>query len=305
MIEKLCSDCLKLLSYEHFYTESRSSDGFKKRCKKCETLRRNRIKVLKMSPIERGEFIKIKYWENIHSINGLSLIFECSESYIIYYLQSFGIYLKESKPCGNCNELKIISEFGVGQLNWSGWCKSCVLNYNRSYYKENKEEIKEKTSNYYYENYEKSIEYRRQYIIDNKESLAIRHKKYYRDHIEERSEYNKNYYQENSEQIKDNVNRWLNNNRGLANSFKSKYRAKKLNATPSWANLDKIKAFYQEAQRLTKETGILHHVDHIIPLQGKNVCGLHVEYNLQILTYEENNQKSNSFKPIILSEIKK
>ncbi len=50
---------------------------------------------------------------------------------------------------------------------------------------------------------------------------------------------------------------------------------------------------YREARRVTKLTGTWHHVDHIIPLNGKDVCGLHVPWNLQILTAVDNMFKSN------------
>lgn len=66
----------------------------------------------------------------------------------------------------------------------------------------------------------------------------------------------------------------------------AKYRANKLNATPSWADLDKIKLIY----KLRPND---YHVDHIIPLQGEIVCGLHVEYNLQYLLAKNNKSKSN------------
>lgn len=66
----------------------------------------------------------------------------------------------------------------------------------------------------------------------------------------------------------------------------SKYRAAKLHRTVSWANQEKIKEIYDNCPEG-------YHVDHIIPLQGKYVSGLHVEGNLQYLTAKENLSKSN------------
>jgi hypothetical protein len=68
----------------------------------------------------------------------------------------------------------------------------------------------------------------------------------------------------------------------------NKRKALKLLATPSWANQSKIKEIY-----LNCPAG--HHVDHIIPLKGKNVRGLHVENNLQYLPEKANLSKGNSF----------
>lgn len=65
---------------------------------------------------------------------------------------------------------------------------------------------------------------------------------------------------------------------------------------PVWLNKEdrsKIRQIYFEARRLSNETGIKHAVDHIIPLNGKSVCGLHVPWNLQILTKQENSSKRN------------
>jgi 5-methylcytosine-specific restriction endonuclease McrA len=66
-------------------------------------------------------------------------------------------------------------------------------------------------------------------------------------------------------------------------------------ATPPWANLTAIREFYKEARKLELETGIVHEVDHVIPLKGRLVSGLHVETNLQILTKDDNRSKANHY----------
>lgn len=66
-----------------------------------------------------------------------------------------------------------------------------------------------------------------------------------------------------------------------------------LKATPWWADRRKIKAFYDRARRKTESTGIQHVVDHIIPIFGNGVSGLHVPANLQIITLQENSSKGN------------
>src|SRR4051812_16355627 len=75
------------------------------------------------------------------------------------------------------------------------------------------------------------------------------------------------------------------------NYYGGNARAKMLGRMPAWADKKAIKAIYAEARRLTRETGVLHHVDHKVPLCGREVSGLHVENNLQVLTFIENSQK--------------
>jgi excisionase family DNA binding protein len=66
-------------------------------------------------------------------------------------------------------------------------------------------------------------------------------------------------------------------------------------ATPKWADRKAIARIYLECRQKSRLTGTPYHVDHIIPLQGRNVCGLHVETNLRISQKVENMRKSNKF----------
>lgn len=77
----------------------------------------------------------------------------------------------------------------------------------------------------------------------------------------------------------------------------AKRRAAELLRTPAWADMDAIRAVYEEAQRTTRSTGTPHHVDHEIPLQGRKVSGLHVANNLRVLPASDNCRKHNRYEP--------
>lgn len=78
----------------------------------------------------------------------------------------------------------------------------------------------------------------------------------------------------------------------------AKRRATQLNATPKWSDLEAIRRIYKEAKELCEKTGEEYHVDHIIPLKSKIVCGLHVPENLRIIPASENLSKGNRLKDL-------
>ena len=71
------------------------------------------------------------------------------------------------------------------------------------------------------------------------------------------------------------------------------HRKQTKRATPKWADMKAIKAMYSEAERLTRETGELHVVDHIVPKISPWVCGLHVHWNMRVIHWRANLQKGN------------
>lgn len=90
---------------------------------------------------------------------------------------------------------------------------------------------------------------------------------------------------------------WRKNNPAHRNALKAKYKSAKNQASPNWLNkeqLDKIISFYELAIECQSLTGDEYQVDHIIPIRGKNVCGLHVPWNLQVLPADLNRRKSNN-----------
>jgi len=95
--------------------------------------------------------------------------------------------------------------------------------------------------------------------------------------------------------------RWKQNNNGLVIAHTAKRRAAKLQRTPSWLtdiDYERISNEYKLASLLTKITGSPWHVDHIIPLQGKLVSGLHVPSNLRAILGIKNVSKSNTYNDV-------
>jgi len=173
------------------------------------------------------------------------------------------------KKCKECKAEKSLEDFRQnkvnGKLYYRGRCKKCETKVNYEYTLKRKEKDRKK------------------YLKDKKESYqrnAQTYAKYREDNKEYRREQNKE---------------WKLKNRAHCTHKENMRRAKKLKATPNWLteqHIEEIKNKYKESKELTtKET--TYTVDHIIPLQGETVSGLHVPWNLQILTLEENSSKKN------------
>jgi hypothetical protein len=127
---------------------------------------------------------------------------------------------------------------------------------------------------------EKVLEASRIYRENNRESLRLKS-----------LEYTKN----NKEKVRASKKRYDKNNPQIRAKIKVKRRTSEKRSIPNWADHTKIKTVYEKAKWLEELTGLKYHVDHIIPLQGENVCGLHVWENLQILEVSLNCSKGNRY----------
>jgi hypothetical protein len=231
--------------------------------------------------------------------------------------------MTQEKTCGKCGETKGLDGFyknKTGKFGVRSGCKTCHKVYQQEnreaiaerkkvYRQENRETIAARNKVYQQENREALAAYHKvyqqenrealaAYRQDNREAIADRNQVYQQENREALAAYNKVYRQENRETIAARNKVRRQENPHLYNARYAKRRACKLNATPPWLtpeHLEGIKAIYLEAQTLTVKTGVLHHVDHRVPLRGKNVCGLHVPWNLKPIPASENMSKHASF----------
>lgn len=193
---------------------------------------------------------------------------------------------------------------------------------------EKKALLKKKRHEYYLANKEKFSEWARvyrethhdQYVAKQKEWLSNHpnfYNDYYNNNKEERRAYINKWRADNrehfNEQCRNSRRKYCENNREKANKYAREWQAQHpeqalerntrrrfslLNQTPAWLTKEDIAemvAIYAKARKISKETGIKHHVDHIIPLRGKMACGFHVPWNLQIIPCSENSRKYNLY----------
>lgn len=93
--------------------------------------------------------------------------------------------------------------------------------------------------------------------------------------------------------------RWyIKNNKDKVSHLANLRRARKLQATPQWLTPEHkecIRKYYTFRANISGVIGKEYHVDHIVPLKGENVCGLHVPWNLQVIPAQDNIRKSNLY----------
>lgn len=148
----------------------------------------------------------------------------------------------------------------------SSYCCGCTKEYHKARYETKKEKL---------------LDYQKQYIEKNKEKVL---------------EKNRIYKAANAEKVKQCVKRWIKNNAGRFNAYCKNRRLSKIKATPNWLtneDLLEIEKIYKLAQLKSKIFGVKYHVDHVLPIKGKTVCGLHVPNNLQVIPALENWRKGN------------
>jgi len=178
------------------------------------------------------------------------------------------------KTCALCKIFMLTDgNFLKLKTRYHSWCNPCRKAKKKEWYDSNADYARQVAKDWHYANYEKVKDVKAEKIKDWRKNNPDKCK-----------EYQKKCYENNKE-------------KSFANS--AKYRAKKRNAVPSWLDKEmqeQIECLFKIAKELTNKTGIPHEVDHIIPLQGESVSGLHVPWNLQVLSRFDNRSKKNLIK---------
>lgn len=115
---------------------------------------------------------------------------------------------------------------------------------------------------------------------------------------QERKEYMQQYAKVKNNKIREIASTWQKNNKGKVNANTALRHAAKMKRTPSWLSKEDkltIKCFYQLAAMYNRESDQKWHVDHIVPMQGETVSGLHVPWNLRVIPAVENMKKNNRY----------
>lgn len=183
----------------------------------------------------------------------------------------------QAKTCKSCGEEKPVEAFAKnGKCGRHPRCKACRAEIERQRRLDNGDTIR--------------AQERSRYAIDKSAKVASI-KRYYEKNREGILERNARLYEAKADSIKAYAKQYRQANKDKVREWNGTRRAALRKACPPWADRKAIAAVYREAWRLEQETGIPHHVDHIVPIFGRNVCGLHVAENLRAIPAIENLKK--------------
>jgi len=142
----------------------------------------------------------------------------------------------------------------------------------------------------------------KKYKSENSDAIKKKGRDLYAANREKRSKMASEYRKRNPEAAKESQKKWGLANRPKRTAAENARRAAKNQATPLWLTDEhkcQVNLFYETAERLRKISGIDLAVDHMVPIKGKNVTGLHVPWNLCIIGKIENSSKSNKISELI------
>ena len=108
-------------------------------------------------------------------------------------------------------------------------------------------------------------------------------------------------YAANAESAKEASRQYRLENPAKINAWSRKHQLAKIERTPSWLTGEDfwmLEQAYELAALRTKMFGFAWHVDHVLPLQGNLVSGLHVPHNIQVIPASDNQRKSNKYDPV-------
>ena len=185
--------------------------------------------------------------------------------------------MQTDKICKSCGLLKPVDDFAKnGKSGRHPRCKPCRAEIERNNRLQSGDLIREQERKRYKANRESKAQSIKKYYQANRDSILARNAKLYQSKADAIKAGAKNYRQENRERVR---------------AWNGTRRAALRNACPAWADKKAIAAKYREAVSMERKTGIAHHVDHIIPLAGAMVCGLHVVENLAVIPASDNLRK--------------
>jgi hypothetical protein len=201
-----------------------------------------------------------------------------------------------TKVCNGCHGELPISDFYRKCDTYDGLtsrCKSCVKLSKKSHYQIHRESIRAKQSEWYLQNKDQVRASRKEKYDPEKNKAQC--KAYYEANKGQVRQINDSWAKANPDKVKKAYRDYYSRNKAerFAHAWKRKLIKKRAYGWSTELTDLVSKEAQFTARSRTKSTGIKHHVDHIIPLNGEVVCGLHVWNNLQVITAIENQRKSN------------